>query len=253
MGENVAGSRTPPPERPSLAGALLVHSFDVIASFYELKHEADYHELTEYLVGLSCRDQDDEDTIDELSSLGDIGLAGRRAEGYKQAKALRDHAKRVLKSIDAIDDGLRLFDAAVQFNPPLLEAIFDVDTGDPRNLTVPAEIAILLTFFQETEWETAAAALRRLSELPVRKRLTRGPVKNETLRRAVAACRDYWRDVEGHSWSMSSLKVKNVRDLNNARNLQGKCEAFVSDLLSLCGISHGLHDLASAWSAVDKA
>ncbi len=252
MGEDAAEPRRPTDERPSLTGTLVVDGFDKLADFYSLRDEPGFHELTEYLVGLSCRDQDDEDVIKELASLGDLSLAQRRAEGHRQARAMRDSAKRALQAIDAIDDAMGAFDAAVQFHPPLIEAIFDVDTGDPRNLAVPAEIAVLLTFFKETDWDQAAAALDRLSKLPVRENLSRGPVRNETLRRGVAACRAYWRDVEGHSWSMSSLKNKNVRDENDPRNLQGKCEAFVSDVISLCGIEHGLHDLSSAWSAVDK-
>ena len=253
MGKDAFGGRPATHERPSLAETLIIDSFDVLTCFYELRDGSAFHELTEYLVGLSCRDQEDEDVIDELASQGDVGLSRRRAEGHRQARALRHHAVRALESIGAIDDAMRQFDAAVQFHPPLLEAIFDVDTGVPGNLFAPEEIAILVTFFQEADWDQAAVALGRLGQLPVREKLARGPLRNETLRRAVAACRTYWRDTEGHSWSMSSLKIKNVRDLNDPRNLQGRCEAFVSDIVSLCGITHGLHDLSSAWSAVDKA
>lgn len=179
-------------------------------------------------------------------------MSGRRAEGHRQAKAVRDHASNALESINAIFEAMRQFEATVRFNPSLLEAIFDVDTGDPRNLFPPDDLAILSTFFQEDVWEQAAVAFGRLSHLPIREKLARGPLRNETLRRSVAACRIYWNDMEGHSWSMHSLKVKSVREEDNAGYLQGQCEAFVSDVINLCGIKHSLQDLASAWSAVDK-
>jgi hypothetical protein len=145
------------------------------------------------------------------------------------------------------------FDLVVGTHPPLLEEIFDIDTGDPRNLAFPDRIVVLLTFFEETDWKKAADALTRLATIPVRERLARGPLRNETLRRGVKACRDYWKDVEGHSWWMSSLKIQSVRDSNDRMNLQGKCEAFVTDLLTHCGLTHRLHDLCSAWTATDQA
>ena len=252
MGEDAHESRRPTHERPDLSNTRVVETFDVIAGFYGLNDEMAFHELTEYLVGLSCRDQEDEFVVKELEADGDLGLAQRRAEGHQLALKLKDQAARMLEGLEAIENALARFDAVVKIHPPLLEAIFETDTGDPRNLFFPEKLTILLHFFQAANWDQAADALSQLSALPVRKKLARGPLKNETLRRAVSACRAYWRNTEKHSWSMSSLKVKNVRDLNDPVNLQGHCERFVSDVLTQTGISHGLHDLCSAWTAVDR-
>lgn len=248
MGEEASERRRPTHERPSIAGVVPHDLFGVIGPFFKLKHEEAFDELADYLVSLSCRDQEEEPVAGELPA--DVT---RRAEGHRLASVIQDQARRMALSLDAIHDAFGRFEATVDHHPPLLEAIFEVDTGDPRNLFYPNEIAILLTFFRELDWDRAADALTRLAAIPVREKLARGPLRNETLRRAVAACRAYWRDVEGLPWSMSSLKVKNVRDLNDPRNLQGRCEAFVSDMINQCGIVHGLHDLCSAWTAVDQS
>ena len=74
MGKDVAANRHPTHERPKLNGTLLVDTFDVIAPFYELTDEPAFHELTEYLVGLSCRDQEDEPVAQNRSRhAGDAG------------------------------------------------------------------------------------------------------------------------------------------------------------------------------------
>jgi hypothetical protein len=252
VGEDADGTRQVAHKRPSLGGILLSDTFEVIASFYELKNGSAFHELTEYLVGLSCRDQEDEYIQADLALVGDPGLSQRRAEGHQLARAVVSHALRASESLDAIFGALERFDAIVQMHPPLLEAIFDTDTGDPRSLTMPDNLAILLHFSDKVDWSDAWDALRSLASIPVKMRLARGPVNNQTLRRAVAACRTYWQAEEGHSWSMSSLKSKAVRDENEPCYLQGRCEAFVSDILTQTGIMHGLQDLCSAWTAVDR-
>ena len=252
MGEDAHESRRPTHERPDLSNTRVVETFDVIAGFYGLNDEMAFHELTEYLVGLSCRDQEDEFVVAELIADGDLEMSERRAEGHRLALALREQATRALDAIDAIDDTLVRFDAVVKIHPPLLEAIFETDTGDPRNLYFPDHLAILLNYFGKADWEQVVQTLTQLSTLPVRSKLARGPIQNKTLRRAVAACRDYWCVAEKRRWSMSSLKVKSVRVEKNTRHLKGRCEAFVSDILTQCDIQYDLQDLCSAWTAVDR-
>jgi hypothetical protein len=251
MGEDGAGHKRAA-ERPSLERVLLSDTFETFADFYGLKNADAFDELTEYLVGLSCRDQEGEEYRPFSHPSAETSVS-RRSDGHQLALRLRDHATRALGIIDAIDEDLQRFHDIVNLHPPLLEAIFDVDLGDPRNLTVPDSVASLLTFFEEADFEKASQALSRLAALPVRPELMKGPMPNVTLRRAVAACREYWRETEGNSWSMSSLKDKSVRDENERSYLKGHCEAFVSDVLTQCGIVHGLQDLCSAWNAVDKA
>jgi len=109
------------------------------------------------------------------------------------------------------------FEAVVNSHPPLLEAIFDVDMGDPGQLFYPEQIAILITFFRDVNWDEAHAHMQLLADLPVREKLTRGPLKNATLRRAVEACRAYWRE-EGaiigpcHRLRFDRFGTKTTRD-----------------------------------------
>jgi hypothetical protein len=103
MGEDVAGARRPTHERPTLEGVLVVDAFNVIAPFFKLRNEAAFHELTEYLVGLSCRDQEDQDTTDELDAAG-VTWPSRRSEGHRLALSLRDNAAAALKCLNRIDD-----------------------------------------------------------------------------------------------------------------------------------------------------
>lgn len=251
MGEDAAERRSLK-KRPDLGRVLYSDTFTAVAEFYKLKHADAFDDLTEELVALACRDQEGDehrpfsDPVAALSS-------SRRSDGHKLALRIRKNAVQARLAIDAIEEDLRRFDAIVNLHPPLLEAIYDVDMSVARNLTVPAAIASLMTFFEEANFDEAAEALARLAAMPIRDRLDKGPMPNVTLQRAVAACRQYWRETEGHSWSMSSLKVKSVRDENNAQHLQGPCEAFVSDVLTQCGMVYGLHDLCNAWTAVDKA
>lgn len=234
-------------ERPSLDGVLVVDTFEAIAPFYGLNDAAAFHELTEYLVGLACRDQ--EDAIEENQQ----SLSERRQEGRRLALEMKNHASDMIASLDAIYQALERFDTVVSIHPPLLEAIFEVDAGSPTRLVFPNEISVLHTFFREADWGQVTKALGRLADMPVRAKLARGPVPNETLRRAVSACRTYWKEAEGLPWSMSSLKVTSVREAGQARNLKGRCEAFVSDICNQCDIAHELRDLCSAWTAVDRS
>lgn len=249
MGEDVAG---PVNERPSLENTLLSDTFDTLAEFYNLQDAEAFEHLTEYLVGLSCRDQEGEE-FRPFSGPEAAMSVSRRREGHALALKLREHATAALQAISAISEDLQRFDAVVNLHPPLLEAIFEVDLGDPQNLTIPASIGSLLESFEGPHFQEVEQVLSKLAALPIRVDLMKGPMPNITLRRAVAACRSYWRENEGHSWSMSSLKVKAVRDENDRQYLQGRCEAFVSDVLTQCGLVYGLHDLCNAWSAVDKA
>ena len=238
-------------KRPCLEGVLLSDTFAAIVAFYELENADAFEALTEELVALSCRDQEG----DEYRPFSDPEAAmssNRRSDGHKLGLRVRKNAIQAIEAINAIHEDLRRFHAVVNLHPPLLEAIYDVDMSQSRNLTIPRAIASLLTFFEEADFDEAADALARLAAMPIRPELMKGPMPNVTLRRAVAACRAYWSDAEGNSWSMSSLKEKVVRDENNPQHLKGRCEAFVSDVLTQCCIIHDLHDLNSAWSAVDK-
>ncbi len=90
MGEDAAANRRPTHERPLLGGTLLIDTFATIGGFYDLQNESAFFELTEYLVGLSCRDQEDEFVGHELASEEVAHPSRRRAEGHRLALILRD-------------------------------------------------------------------------------------------------------------------------------------------------------------------
>jgi hypothetical protein len=238
-------------ERPSLDGVHMHDWYGVLREHYNLKHEEAFDDLADLLFGYSCRDQEGEPTDEVPKELTD-----RRSEGYRLATAMRDNAAAMIKSLDTIHSALNAFnDEIVRWHPPLLEAILDTDLEGPGNLFLPDELSVLMTFFGEHDWDAAAAVLTKMSSLPVKEKLARGPVPNTTLRRAVKACRDYWKDVEGKKWTMSSLKHnegRNPKKGASRANLQGKCEAFVADLLFRSGIRYSLQELSSAWVIVDR-
>jgi hypothetical protein len=159
----------------------------------------------------------------------------------------------MLIALDSIYAAMEQFHGeVVRWHPPLLEEIFDVDTGDPETLFLPERLDVLQTFFEAVQWEAPAGQISQLASLPVRASLARGPVKDATLRRALLALRHYWVEVEGRSWTMYFLKDPTVRQSDDRRDLKGECEAFVSDLLLASGIRHDLQSLSSAWLAVDR-
>jgi hypothetical protein len=167
---------------------------------------------------------------------------------------MRNNAVAMIKSLDKIHAAMQAFDEAVRWHPPLLEAILDVDVGEPGNILIPEAIEILPHFFRKTDWNAAAEALTELAALPVKAKRATGSVPNTTLQRAVAACRAYWVGGEDRRWSMSSLTFKSTRDSSNPDLLQGECETFVADLLIRSGIRClPFQALSTAWKAVDKA
>ena len=90
---------------------------------------------------------------------------------------MKSHATRASESIDAIFNALDRFNVSVQMHPPLLEAIFDFDTHDPHYFALPDNLAILMQFSQKVDWNEAWAALRTLAALPVKTKLSRGPLR----------------------------------------------------------------------------
>lgn len=247
-----------------------------IAARHGLKQSAELELLVDRLSGLACRDQ--EERYSDRKQ-----MAERRREGFRLAKKMQTEAAVILAGLKRLHDAYQDFHAAVRFNPSLLEAIFDVDTGGPEELLLPSQLSILQTAFfdnladlafaewdiAETAmenaaadpampcppflWESVDARLQQLAELPVKDSLSRGPVPNALLAKAVTSCRSFWTEHEQRSWTMSSLKVAAVRAENDVATLQGACERFVADALREAGLQFNLTDLSSSWDAVDKA
>lgn len=233
------------------AGLLLADAFSFFGPCYDLSNEAAFDELLDVLNGHSLRDQESSEDAEPSEEI--FTYSRRRFEGHRLAVKARDQARLALAALDDIHSTLESFHRTIKWSPPLLEELFHVDLSEPRSFFIPGEIDILSTFFEGFDWDEAAHRLERLVDLPLRPKLSRGPMKNTTLQRSLAVCREYWRDVEGRSWSMSSLKVKAVRDQNDPLLLQGACEAFVSDVFNYLELRHGLHDLCSGWTAVEGA
>lgn len=229
--------------------------FGSISDHFSLKHEVQFDELYDYLFGLSCRDQEGEP---DDPSPQPKELARRRSEGYKLASSMRDNARAMLTSLGEIHRCYLAFnDDVVRWNPSLLEAVFDVDTGDPDNLFLPEQLDVLQSFFG-FNWDAVDDRLTAMAALPVRRDLATGPVANVTLRRVVKACRFYWRDIEKRSWSMSALNRTETRNNKDAgkpaeRNLlQNECEIFVALMLEYSGIRYSLQELSTAWRKMDE-
>jgi hypothetical protein len=244
MGETPAERGKRLEKRQSITGLRFEEADEVLAASYRLTHVSELYDLLLHVFGLSCRDQEEDD---------DGALQKRRADGHRLAIEMRDNARAMITSLEAIHAAWTKFNVdVVRWHPQLLEAVFDVDTEGPENMFLPEQIEVLQTFFPAGYWEDVEARLQVLVDLPIRPKLKRGPVENVTLRRAVTACRAYWRDVEGRSWTMSSLKNAAGRAENKPEHLQGECELFVTDVLTACGVRYSLQELSSAWIALDR-
>lgn len=243
-----------------------------ITARHGLMPSAELELLVDQLFGLSCRDQ--EERYNEPQQ-----MASRRSAGFRLAKQMQAEAGKMLVHLEKLHRAYGDFHAVVRLNPGLLEEIFDVNAGDPDELFLPAQLNILQTaFYDESDlaqtsvpaaieqsspadamqpcppflWDSIDARLQALARLPVKAVLARGPVANMVLQKAVECCRSHWVNCEGRSWSMSSLKIRDVRDDNDEATLKGACERFVVDVLRVAGLRFNLLDLASAWDAVDK-
>jgi len=211
---------------------------------YGLKDESAFDNLLEFVTGLACRNQ--EDDADKT-----LTLATRRARAHAAGKKLQSLGYDLLRTIDKITESYGNLHDALQYNPSLMEAVFDLDTGPPDNVFLPDELCAIdanrydIDYAKMERWAAALAAL------PIKPRLKRGRIENVVLREAVSACRDYWIRSERRSWTMSALKHRETRLENEAAHLQGECERFVSAVLAGCGIRFTLYDLSSAWTAVD--
>lgn len=250
-----------------------------LAQRHGLCRSAELELLIDYIFGLSCRDQDQE--VFELQQApgrrdASKDRSARRSQGFKLAKAMRDDARLMLAALERIHKNMCAFDGVVGSNPALLESIFEVDCGPPDELSIPDEIGVLHTLFNDNDfertaleelsgqailasydlcqkgfWEAVDARLARLAALPIRAKLSRGPMADKVLQTCLASAKSYWLS-QGKSWSMSSLKHAVTRNQNGPNTLQGGCEQFVHDLLSTCSIQYSLRELANAWAWVDQ-
>lgn len=139
MGEEAAEPDEGRPEKLEIGFPGAELEAQRLSEAFQLEDVEGLEKLLDLLFGYSCRDQG------EAPHRVDMSL--RRGEGYKAAQIMRREAAKMLASLDAIFQASRRFDDFVQFNPGLLEAIFDVSTEGPGNLIIPAEIAVIDTFF----------------------------------------------------------------------------------------------------------
>lgn len=275
MGDKLAIPREPLSDNIVVGMPYIAETTEALAKRHGLEPSAKLEELLDQLFGLSCRDQG-------KKSFDPERMAERRRRGYESAKSMQKEAAIMLASLERLYHAWNAFEEQVQFQPDLLEAIFNVDTGGPENMFLPSEISNLQTLFRTAYdddaddlqqslaepldlnalstdiscpsglWEAVDLRLVALANLPIRARLRRGPVPNMVVRRALSLCREYWVDAH-RRWSMANLKIAAVRQENFVANLSGKCEKFVADALTITGIKFNLPELHSAWETIDAA
>jgi hypothetical protein len=275
MGDKVAIPREPLSDNIVVGMPYIAETAEALAKRHGLSPSADLERLLDHLFGLSCRDQGEKSFDPER-------MAERRRQGYALARSMQKEAAAMLAGLERLYQGWNAFNEQVQFEPALLETIFNVDTGSPENIFLPSDISNLQVLFrtpyddnlgefreapvQPLEldalsadvpcpsgfWEAVDRRLAAMADLPIRTRLPRGPVPNMVVRGAVSSCQQYW--VGGHQrWSMAGLKTAAVRQENVVANLTGKCEKFVADALTITGIKFNLSELHSAWETIDAA
>lgn len=273
MGDKVAIPREPLSDHIVVGMPYIAEEAEALAKRHGLSPSADLEELLDHLFGLSCRDQGEKSFDPER-------MAERRRQGHALAKSMQKDAAAMLASLERLYRDWNTFNEQVQFEPALLEAIFNVDTGSPENIFLPADISNLQVLFRtpyddsidefrETPvepldldalsadapcpsgfWEAVDRRLATMADLPIRTRLPRGPVPNMVVRGAVSSCRQYWEGA-GQRWSMAGLKIPSVRREGIVAYLSGRCEIFVADALTTAGIRFDLPELYSAWETLD--
>ncbi|USU03902.1 hypothetical protein NF699_12600 [Sphingomonadaceae bacterium OTU29LAMAA1] len=275
MGDKVAIPREPLSDNIVVGMPYIAETAEALAKRHGLESSAELEELLDHLFGLSCRDQGEK-------SFEPDRMAERRCQGYALAKLMQKEAAAMRAGLERLYRDWNAFNEQVQFEPALLEAIFNVDTGGPENLFLPSGISNLQTLFrtscddsvgefhgQPVEpldldalsadapcppglWDAVDRRLAAMANLAIRARLPRGPVPNMVVRGALSSCRLYW--VGAHqTWSMAGLKTAAVRQENVVAYLTGKCEKFVADALTITGIKFNLPELHSAWETIDAA
>lgn len=282
MGKEVEAARDPLSEALSISDSVIEIARGIAGKF-GLAHTHALDRLLDLLIGYSCRDQTEGITAEELSD--------RRAKTRELAISMKNEAANMLQSLGKIYKAILSFNEICAFNPAILEAVFEVDTGDPDNLFLPPEIDILQSFFPQIYlgdpdviehiieeqdksevdveladqgadpleqalyfryiWEEVDNRLSALATIPLRPKTTRGPMPNVLLQRALILIKQFWTIHAERAWAMSNLKIQSVRKSNNPLNLKGKCELFVVAVLSVSGIPCTLPELHNAWTAID--
>jgi len=275
MGEDATVPRDPLSNNLPVGLPHVAEAAEAFGLRHGLPRSAELEELLDHLFGLSCRDQAE-------AKFDASAMAERRRRGFVLANSMHKNAAAMLVNLDKLHADWRAFDEQVQFSPELIEAIFDVDTGGPENVSLPHSLNVLSTLFctefddevaklEERNalspglaeltasdaaptgfWEAVDRRLQAVIDLPIRSSLQRGPVPNLVVRDGLVACRSFWTGT-GRKWSMSSLKVTAARRENVRDYLKGKCEIFVSDALATSGIRFDLAELRSAWETIDSA
>ena len=222
--------------------------FDAVHEAFGLRDRNAFDDLSYALSDMSIVEQEGEPDEPQPRS-----PSARRAEGYRLAVGMRDSAISLLQSLDALDEAMGRFNGdVIGRDNALLSEIFDIGSDDLDTGYLPESIGILNCLHGEADWGAIRSALEKVARLPVKDKLPRGPMRNVSLRRAVCACRDYWRGIEGKSWSMAALKHAGARFENNPDNLSGICEIFVVGMLRAHCVRHSLQEVSSAWVGVDR-
>jgi hypothetical protein len=221
-----------------------------IAKTYDIADEAAIWFLIEQLDGVVMRDQ-------RPSPPQFAGPNEQRKAAHAAAEEIRLQARLVELGLRNLEKALTDFDSAVGesfWSAAMLEEVFDVPYVDP-NAIEPPEIFDPLRGFS-IEHAKALAEIRgglsALSALPVRPRRRTNKVRDHVLRQALKACRTFWEDGLGRSWSRSSLTHLGPAGSAQIDQLSGECERFVVDMLTAAEVRFKLKTLNGAWSAFDK-
>lgn len=168
-----------------------------------------------------------------------------RDDAFRRARTIKNSAARLKQELHKLREEAASYTRDYEFNPVLMESIFDVDVGLPDVVWVPDELSPLSVSPEATMFGDLNAWLDGLSQLPLRPRLTRARIAPRTLQKCVAECRRYWRAL-GRTWNIDALTVPETRKDNEPTALIGQCERFVCDLLRAAGMSHTLEELHTA-------
>ena len=174
-----------------------------------------------------------------------------REDAFRDAKSIVSLAHVIRASLAELRAAVTKFSADFEYDPVLMEEVFDIDVGPPGQLTLAPGLALLSGFAEAQQWEPFERRVKAICDLPLRKRLPRGRVAPRTLQKCVAACRRYWVAFD-RTWKRQDLTDADTISDNDPAALTGECERFVSDVLRAAGIEHTLEQLSAAMNKRPK-
>lgn len=207
---------------------------------YRLDDTAELHDLCDLIRGLGARD-----AIPDWNSATYIAT---RDLAHASLTQIQSAAQDIESSIAALHDAIRGFETTFEFSPQIMQEISAVDLAGPENILDLAQLGRLTEFARLFE-RGHFAIFSELRAIPVKGR-PRARVVHRALNRAVAACREFWKN-QGRRLAVNTLLE--TEGGYQWSDLQTEAERFVADALFANGFEPSVGEVGLAWRAASRS